>query len=320
MKKDVLVINDLNISFNINDVDYPAIRGISLNIKEGEIVGIVGESGCGKTLTASAAIGLITKSAKTTGKVLIKDKNMLNASDKQWEELRGDDVTMIFQEPMTALNPLMKIGTQVIEIIPDYKKDKESAKKKVIDILNLVGLADSEKLYHSYPHQLSGGMRQRVMIAISLVNNPDLLIADEATTALDVTIQAQIMDILKDLNKKTNTAVMLISHDLSVIKNITDRVYIMYAGKIVEKGSTKAILSSPKHPYTQGLLNSIPDKSKKGQKLFTIKGYVPSLEKRNFTGCVFYDRCDKRSLECKEKDPEFSVLDNQEVACLLYKE
>ena len=251
-KSPVLSIESLTVDFDLNKTCH-AVRDTSVRIEPGEMVALVGESGCGKTMTALSAIGLQPQNAKIAqGKILFDGSELRGLSEEQWNQYRGRNIAMIFQEPMTALNPLMKVGKQISENARIHGASKEEAKERALEVMRQVGLPDVERLYHEYPHRLSGGMRQRVMIAMALVNQPELLIADEPTTALDVTIQAQIMELIRDMNKKMGTAVLLISHDLGVIRRMCSRVYIMYAGRVVESGTTQEVLAHPLHPYTKG--------------------------------------------------------------------
>ena len=252
-KKPVLSIESLTVDFDLGKTCH-AVRDTSVCIEPGEMVALVGESGCGKTMTALSAIGLQPRNAKIPqGKILFDGSDLRGLNEEQWNQYRGRNIAMIFQEPMTALNPLMKVGRQIAENARIHGDSKEVAKKKALEVMRQVGLPDVERLYNEYPHRLSGGMRQRVMIAMALVNQPELLIADEPTTALDVTIQAQIMELIRDMNRKMGTAVLLISHDLGVIRQMCSRVYIMYAGRVVESGETQEVLAHPLHPYTKGL-------------------------------------------------------------------
>lgn len=316
----MLEINEFTLGFENNKKIYKAIDRVSISVDNGEIVALVGESGCGKSITASSVLGLQpTNSIILNGSISLNGQSLLNLDAKQWSDIRGNKISMIFQEPMTALNPIIKVGKQIRENILQHNIiNKSEAKKETKKIMKLVGLADTDRLYNNYPYQLSGGMRQRIMIAMALANNPKLLVADEPTTALDVTIQAQIMDLIKAMNKELGTAVLLISHDLGVIKNICDRVYIMYAGTIVESGKVNNVMQNPKHPYTQGLIAAIPSRQRRNQELSTIPGNVPSLFNRNDIGCKFYNRCSKCQPICKEKMPDDVEIDGSIVNCHLY--
>ena len=258
---DLLKINNLSVSFNVDNKIINAVKNISLNIKKGEALGIVGESGSGKSVTALSILKLLPypKAFHPSGKIFYDDKNILKSNEKELQKIRGNNISMIFQEPMTSLNPLHTIKKQITEVLFLHKKlSKKKAENKTIELLNLVGFSDGKNRLDDYPHQLSGGQKQRVMIAMALANEPDLLIADEPTTALDVTIQAQILNLLKDLQTKLKMSLIIITHDLTIVKNITDRVIVMTDGKIVESGKTKLIFSKPKHTYTKKLLSSDP--------------------------------------------------------------
>ncbi|MBK5200075.1 MAG: ABC transporter ATP-binding protein [Spirochaetaceae bacterium] len=297
MSKDlILEINNFSLSFIINKQEINAVNDVSLKVEKGEIVGLVGESGCGKSLTALSIVNLAPQNSFVVqGEIKIHDENVLKFTSKQWNERRGNDFSIIFQEPMTALDPLVKIGNQIKQTIvihnKEFKKDKIKLKQMIIDMLISVQLKDPELIYNSYPHQLSGGMRQRVLIALALINNPCLLVADEATTALDVSVQKQVLNILSTMNKDRNLSILFISHDLGIVKNFCDRIYVMYAGAIVESGKANDLIENPIHPYTKGLISSIPSFSKRGSTLSTIKGNVPTLLKRTNTGCPFVERC-----------------------------
>ena len=257
-KTPVLQIDSLTVDFDLGKTCH-AVRDTSVRVEPGEMVALVGESGCGKTMTALSAIGLQPQNAKIPqGKILFDGSELRGLNEEQWNQYRGRNIAMIFQEPMTALNPLMKVGRQIAENARIHGASKEEAKAKALEVMKQVGLPDVERLYHEYPHRLSGGMRQRVMIAMALVNQPELLIADEPTTALDVTIQAQIMDLLAEIKEETNTAIILITHDLGVVAGMADRVAVMYAGKVVETGAVEDIFYRNAHPYTQALLKSLP--------------------------------------------------------------
>jgi ABC-type dipeptide/oligopeptide/nickel transport system ATPase component len=245
-------------SVSIDFGSQPAVRELSFSIAPGESVGLVGESGSGKSATALAIMRLLPPQASTRGRILFQGEDLLTASDAAIRSIRGRHIAMIFQEPMTALNPVMRVGDQVAEAVVAHGGRKRDARKRSVDALRDVGIPDPERRAHSYPHQLSGGMRQRVMIAMAIVNRPQLLIADEPTTALDVTIQAQILELLADLRRRFNLAMLFISHDLAVVSQVTDRVAVMYAGSLVEVGTVRDIFTAPAHPYTRGLLTSVP--------------------------------------------------------------
>lgn len=319
----VLEIRNLKTSFFTDDGEIPAVDDISFKIYPKEIVGIVGESGCGKSVTSLSIMGLLPKphGKIVSGEIFLNDENIVSASEKRMREIRGNEIAMIFQEPMTSLNPLFTIGNQLIEAVRiHWKLSKKEAAKRAVEMLQLVGLPDSDKLMHQFPHQLSGGMRQRVMIAMSLICDPGVLIADEPTTALDVTIQAQILHLMKEINHRLETAILFITHDLGVVANICERVIVMYAGKIVEEGDVKTIFNNPQHPYTKGLLKSIPDIREKKERLHTISGSVPrpgSIKQ----GCRFYSRCEYRLDHCLNEDPPyFDAGNGQRVRCWLSEE
>ena len=317
----VLSLEGLTVEFARGGTSYPAVKDVTLHVAPGEMVALVGESGCGKTLTALATLGLLPPGARVSrGKILLGGTELGGLDQDQWDRYRGKDLAMIFQEPMTALNPLMKVGRQVGEAARMHGAGKEEARRRALEAMAQVGLPDPERLYEEYPHQLSGGMRQRVMIAMALINRPRLLVADEPTTALDVTIQAQIMELLQQMNRELGTAVLLISHDLGVVRRLCSRVYLMYAGSLVEWGSTEEVLASPLHPYTKGLLDSIPSWEKRGTPLSSIPGAVPALEERRSQGCPFYDRCPRRREVCQEKPLPLAVRGTQGARCVDAKE
>ncbi|ERK29127.1 ABC transporter ATP-binding protein [Clostridium intestinale] len=287
-KEKILSIRDLSISFKTSSGKVSAIRGVELDLHKGETLAIVGESGSGKSVTMKAAMGILSSNGQVeSGEInfsYYKDKEKVNVdilklSKKEMRTtINGTRIAMVFQDPMTSLNPTMTIGAQIMEgMIWHYKTPKEEAKKRAIELLELVGIVDAEKRLKNYPHQLSGGMRQRVVIAIALACNPDLLICDEPTTALDVTIQAKIIELIKDIQKKMNISVIYITHDLGVVAKVADYVAVMYAGKIVEKGKIDEIFYDPRHPYTWGLLSAMPDLDTKDDKLYTIPGTPPNL-------------------------------------------
>ncbi|WP_066305445.1 ABC transporter ATP-binding protein [Bacillus sp. FJAT-29814] len=321
-KQSILQINDLKVSFQSGKRLLPAVDGISFELKEGEILGIVGESGSGKSVTSLAAMGLIPSPPGKIekGEIIFEGKNLTHISEKEWRKIRGNQVSMIFQEPMTSLNPLFTIGNQLSEAIRLHTNlSKREAKVRSIELLKLVGIPRAEGILTEHPHQLSGGMRQRVMIAMAMACNPRVLIADEPTTALDVTIQAQILALMKDLNKKTNTSIILITHDLGVVAEICERVIVMYAGQIVEQGDVRKILKDPQHPYTKGLLKSVPDLRGKKERLYSIPGTVP-VPGTIQQGCRFAARCADRFEKCHVATPDLyhSEKDGHEVRCFLH--
>lgn len=312
----LLSLKDFSISFKEGERVLDAVSDIALEIESSEMVALVGESGCGKSVTALSLMGLENERAITSGEILFEGKNIASLSESEWNKIRGESISMIFQEPMTALNPLLPAGSQVLEMVLTHQRiARKEAKEMVLYMFKSVGLADEKRIYKSYPHQLSGGQRQRIMIAMALINNPSLLIADEPTTALDVTIQAEIIELIKKMNEEKGTAVLLISHNLSLVKGLTDRSYIMYSGRIVEEGRSDDILSHPIHPYTRGLIASIPNVKNRGRRLYSIPGSVPSLEERSEQGCPFSPRCAICSEHCFSEIPEKRGHDGHTYAC-----
>lgn len=302
----LLEIKDLEVNFRTYGGKVNAVRGVSLELKKGECIAIVGESGCGKSVTSKAIMGLIPSPPGEIprGEILLNGKNLLKLSKRDMRKIRGSEIGMIFQDPMTYLNPTMTIGKQIREgVLKHTSKTKKEANERVLEMLELVGIPNPEKRMNQYPHELSGGMRQRVMIAIAMACNPKLLIADEPTTALDVTIQAQIIDLMKELQHKLNTAILLITHDLGVVANMSDRVLVFYAGMVVESGTADDIFYNPKHPYTLGLLKSSPrlDLENKGL-LDSIEGTPPDLFAPPL-GCGFAPRCEFAMNICKRMPP-----------------
>lgn len=322
MSTSLLDVQGVQVDFSIGNKSYSALNDVSFQLEEREALGIVGESGCGKSLTALSVMGLLPKAAAVAkGEIVFDDTRLLQLTPDAWCDVRGSRVSMIFQDPMTALNPLLPIGKQIAETALIHQPvSRKEARRKALAMMTKVGLARVEQLYDEYPHQLSGGMRQRVMIAMALICEPKLLIADEPTTALDVTIQAQILNLLREMNRSTGTAMLFISHDLGVIREVCDRVMVMYAGYIVEVAPVDELLDNPKHPYTRGLLLSIPDIGKRGQKLYAIPGRVPSLAHRP-AGCPFAARCDHATRLCEEAVPALEPLSAaHSVRCHLYRE
>lgn len=321
MGEKIIEVKGLRTSFFTDEGEIPAVDDVDFHIREGEILGVVGESGCGKSVTSLSIMGLVpTPPGKIVdGEIVFNGENIVHFSEKRMRQIRGNDIAMIFQEPMTSLNPLFTIGDQMIEGIKIHMKwDKKKSRLKAIEIMKRVGLPRPEELMDEYPHQLSGGMRQRVMIAMAMACNPKLLIADEPTTALDVTIQSQILKLMKELNVEMNTAIMLITHDLGVVAQICERVVVMYAGRIVEEGEVSSIFKNPKHPYTKGLLKSVPDIRNKNERLYSIPGNVPkpgSIKQ----GCRFAERCEFAFDRCFSENPSLYEVDNNghRVRCFL---
>ncbi|MYL70276.1 ATP-binding cassette domain-containing protein [Halobacillus litoralis] len=276
----LLDVKNLHVSFDTYSGEVKAVRGVNFDVKKGETLAIVGESGSGKSVTTKALMHLIPKPPGRIkeGEIIFEGRDLAKMTEKQMQKIRGKEMSMIFQDPMTSLNPTMKVGNQIMEgLIKHQKMNKSHARKRVLELLELVGIPDAENRMKQYPHQFSGGMRQRVVVAIALACNPKLLIADEPTTALDVTIQAQILELMKDIQKKTDSATIFITHDLGVVANVADRVAVMYAGKIVEIGTVDDIFYNPQHPYTWGLLGSMPSLDSEDEELFAIPGTPPDL-------------------------------------------
>ncbi len=276
----LLEVKDLRISFNTYSGEVQAVRGVSFDLEEGETLAIVGESGSGKSVTTSAIMGLLPKPQAIikSGQILFQGEDLLKKSEKEMQKIRGKEISMVFQDPLSSLNPTMKIGNQIMEgLIKHQHMSRREAKEKAIELLDKVGIPYPEIRVNQYPHQFSGGMRQRVVIAIALACNPKILIADEPTTALDVTIQAQILDLMKEIQRETKTSIIFITHDLGVVANVADRVAVMYAGKIVEIGTVDDIFYNPKHPYTWGLLGSMPTLENSEEELYTIPGSPPDM-------------------------------------------
>ncbi|MBS4203592.1 ABC transporter ATP-binding protein [Lederbergia citrea] len=318
----ILNVKGLSTSFTSDDGEIPVVKNINFMVNKKEILGIVGESGCGKSITSLSIMRLIsTPPGKIEGEIFFNGENLAILPESRMCDIRGNDIAMIFQEPMTSLNPVFTIGDQLIEAIRIHKSvSKKKALEQAIFMLEQVGLPRANQLVKEYPHQLSGGMRQRVMIAMAMVCEPRLLIADEPTTALDVTIQAQILELMKKLNRNTDTAIMLITHDLGVVAEMCKRVLVMYSGKIVEEASAELLFKEPKHPYTVGLLQSVPDLHEKKERLYSIPGNVPKpgLIK---TGCEFAPRCPHAFQRCIDETPELiAIAGGQKVRCWLYEE
>ena len=320
----ILQVKDLRTYFSTDEGLVKAVDGVSFNLRKGETLGIVGESGSGKSVTNLSVINMIPSPPGRIagGEILYHGKDLLKMSKSEIRQIRGNKISMIFQDPMTSLNPFLRISTQMIETIVLHQKlDKKAAKEKAIEMLKLAGIPSPGKRIDNYPHQFSGGMRQRVMIAMALSCNPEILIADEPTSALDVTIQAQILDLMKDLTDRLGTAVILITHSLGVVAGTCDTLCVMYAGRIVERGPTDLVFESPLHPYTQGLIKSVPRLDRKGgERLSSIRGQPPNVIDLPDC-CPFYPRCDKAMDICKHKYPTPKVFEHgRTVGCWLYSE
>ena len=312
-------MSDLRIVFGPRGREQVAVDGVSLTLAAGEVLGLVGESGCGKSLTALAILGLLPRPAGRIerGRIEFRGKDLVHASQSEMNQVRGKDIAMIFQEPMTALNPVIKVGEQIAETIRVHEGlPGSAARRRALELLERVGISNPDQRIDQYPHELSGGMRQRVMIAIALACRPKILIADEPTTALDVTIQAQILALLKDLQTEFGMAMILITHDLGVVAQVADRVAVMYAGRIAEQGTASEVLESSAHPYTRALLSSIPSLEQSSVRLQTIAGMVPSLANLP-SGCRFHPRCKEAREQCAEHTPELTSLSlTHQAACL----
>ena len=319
----LLEIRDLRTYFYTEEGTVKAVDGLDLTLHEGETLAVVGESGCGKSVTSLSVLGLIpTPPGKIeSGEILFQGEDLLKKSDREMRRIRGNKISMIFQEPLTSLNPVFTVGRQISESLMLHRgMDKKAARQEAIRLLGLVGLPNPEKAVDDYPHQLSGGMRQRVMIAIALSCEPSILIADEPTTALDVTIQAQILRLLSDLKKQVNTAIILITHDLGIVAQVAQNVVVMYAGEAVEYGDGNSIFEKPLHPYTEGLLKSIPVIGEKRERLYSIEGMVPS-QKNYPKGCRFAPRCEYADERCNQCKPElYTSPDGRRVRCWKYEE
>lgn len=314
--EELLRINNLKTHFFTKKGVVPAVDGVSISVPKSSIIGVVGESGCGKSMTAMSVMQLISKPGKIiNGSIELEEENLLSYPKDKMRNIRGNKISMIFQEPMTALNPVYTVGRQVRESITIHHPEisKEEAKQKVLDIFKAVGIPEPERRYNSYPHQLSGGLRQRVMIGMAMVCNPKLMIADEPTTALDVTIEAQILALMKNLQKERGTSILLITHNLGVVAEVCDYVYVMYAGKVMEQANTFELFKNTCHQYTEGLMKSIPKITSEKQRLYNIKGVVPNLMKLP-KGCRFCPRCENAVPRCFEEEPPLykvkSVVEN----------
>ena len=324
MTEPLLEVKNLRINFKTYAGLVQAVRGVDFTLAKGETLAIVGESGSGKSVTSNALMRLIPQPAGRyeDGQILFEGKDLLKLSEREMESIRGNEIAMIFQDPMTALNPTMRVGKQIMEVILTHKKgvSKEAAKQRAIELLAEVGIPDPERRFKQYPHEFSGGMRQRVIIAIAIACKPPIVIADEPTTALDVTIQAQILDLLKDLQAETQTGIILITHDLGVVAEMADRVAVMYGGQFVEVATAEELFANPKHPYTRSLLNSIPQEDSQDSELHVIEGVVPSLKNMPRTGCRFAARIPWIPASDHEENPVLhEVAPDHLVRCTCYK-
>lgn len=324
MEQPILRVNNLRISFHTDDKEVKAVRDVAFSLNKGETLAIVGESGSGKSVTSKSIMGLLPKNNTriSDGEILYDNKDLLKVSAQEMKKIRGSEISMVFQDPMTSLNPTMKVGKQIMEGLLEHERmSKAEARKRAVEMLKLVGIPKAEERVDAYPHQFSGGMRQRVVIAMALACNPKILIADEPTTALDVTIQAEILDLMKDLQEKTGTAIILITHDLGVVANMADHVAVMYAGEIVETGTVDEIFYMPKHPYTLGLINSMPKlNAERSDTLLPIPGSPPDLAHLG-AGCPFAARCPHTMTVCHHFTPKRTALSESHlVACWLQDE
>ena len=319
----VLEIRGLNSYFFTEKGVAPAVDGLDLDIPKGKIIGLVGESGCGKSMTAKSIMGLLKYPGRVAGgSIRFEDQDLTRLSDKELRKICGNDISMIFQEPMTSLNPVLKVGRQVREtlLVHNPAMSKAEAKQRVVEMFQRVGIPEAEKRYDCYPHELSGGLRQRVVIAMAMVCKPKLLIADEPTTALDVTIEAQILRLMKELRDETGMSVLIITHNMGVVAEICDYVYVMYAGKIMEQAETFELFDHTMHPYTKGLLDSIPRIGQNAERLHTIPGVVPNLLHLS-QGCPFSNRCEYATDQCRtEKAQLHPVAPDHQVRCFRCEE
>lgn len=321
MKEPLIQVKNLKTYFYIDKQAVKAVDDVSFTVNKGEIVCLVGESGCGKSVTSLSIMRLISEPGKiVSGEIQFDGKNLLELDNKSMREIRGNEIAMIFQEPMSSLNPVLTIGQQMIEPLMVHKLlSKKEAYKKAIELIKKVGIPRAEEIIHAFPHELSGGMLQRVMIAMALSTEPKLLIADEPTTALDVTIQAQILDLLRQLKDEFDMSILLITHDLGVVAEMADEVVVMYAGKIIEEAEVCELFKNPEHPYTKGLLKAKPIIGQRKERLYTIQGQVPNLIELN-ESCYFSERCESCMVICKNKMPKLKEnKDGHKIACWLYE-
>lgn len=312
----VLVVDNLDVTFALHQSEVKAVSDLDFTLAEGETLAVVGESGSGKSQAFLSIMGLLARNGKASGRAMLGDVNLIGMAPERLDHYRGKDIAMIFQDPMTSLNPTLKVRTQLAEVLVRHQGyDKDKANRAVVEMLERVGIPEPVKRANAYPHELSGGMRQRVMIAMALLCKPKVLIADEPTTALDVTVQAQMLDLFKNLTNDFGTALVLITHDLGVVAGVADRMMVMYGGRCIEKGPTDTLFYDPRHPYTLGLLHSTPHVAKRAKRLDPIQGLPPSLEHLP-RGCAFHPRCAFRFERCfEERPPLLPVEDVREKAC-----
>ena len=323
MAKTLVEFKNLKTYFHTEAGVVKAVNDVSFKIKEGETVCVVGESGCGKSVTSMSLMRLVQGPIGKIegGEILYKGKDILKFTDEEMRKIRGNEIAMIFQEPMSSLNPVFTVGSQIMEAIMLHQQcDKKVARERAIEMIKLVGIPRADEIVDAYPHELSGGMRQRIMIAMALSCNPNVLIADEPTTALDVTIQAQILDLMRKIKKELNTAILLITHDLGVVAEMADYVVVMYAGKVIEEGPVLDIFKNPTHPYTKGLLKSKPVLGSGEERLYSIPGQVPNPIGMK-DSCYFNDRCEYCMEKCKSEIPHLrKISENHKVACWLHND
>ena len=324
MSDTILDVKNLRVEFNTRGGIVPVLDNLSFSLDRGESIGFVGESGCGKSMTALALMGLLPSIGRVaSGQILFKGQDIVNASTKRMQDIRGNEISMIFQEPMTSLNPVFTIGSQIAEVLHRHRNmDKSEALKTAVDLLDAVKIPDARNRIASYPHQMSGGQRQRVMIAIALACEPEILIADEPTTALDVTVQAEIFDLLRDIGVQTNTAMILITHDMGAVRQMAQRMLVMYAGRKVEEGTVDQIIKSPRHPYTKGLISCVPHIRKGADRLPNtlpeIDGIVPDITSFGKDQCLFAPRCERLTQQCLDRKPDHQMIGKavqQSVSC-----
>lgn len=315
----MLEVKNLTVAFPEGDRYYSAVENVSFMVEDHTTLGIVGESGSGKSVTVQTMLGIQHPKAKIlSGEVIFHGEDLIKKTENELAEIRGRKIAMIFQEPMTALNPVMKVGKQIREAYEEHNRNASDALERTYGIMRDVGLRDVEELYNAYPHELSGGMRQRISIAMALIAEPEILIADEPTTALDATIRAQILRLFNKMKEVYQGSIVFISHDLGVVSAICERTIVMYAGRIVEEGMSSVIATSPKHPYTMGLMRAIPTYKQRGKKLHNIPGYLPPIDERETKGCPFAPRCDKAMEICHKAPPAMTEEDGHRVYCHLY--